>query len=72
MRVVNIYDNQVGKGCIWDGGIHCTRKALEDVNWEPIIQRKVLVAGNVNAYSPVWNPHCHERQNTSILEGFMD
>ena len=71
-RVVNVYDNRVGRGCTWDGGIHRTRRALEDVNWEPIIRGRVLVAGDVNAHSPVWNPHCHKRQNASILEGFID
>ena len=71
-RVVNVYDNRVGRGCTWDGGIHRTRRALKDVNWEPIIRGRVLVAGDVNAHSPVWNPHCHKRQNASILEGFID
>ncbi len=31
-RVINVYDNRVGRGCTWDGGIGRTRRALEDIN----------------------------------------
>ncbi len=72
MRVVNVYDNRVGRGCTWDGGIRRTRRALEDIDWEPIIRGRVLIAGDINAHSPVWNPHCHRRQNAFVLEELID
>ena len=71
-RVVNVYDNRVGRGCTWDGGIHRIRRALEDINWEPVIRGRVLIAGDINAHSPVWNPHCHRKQNASVLEELID
>ena len=36
-RVVNVYDNRVKRSYTWDGGIHCIKRALEDINWEPVI-----------------------------------
>ncbi len=30
-RGVNVYDNRVGRGCTWEGGISCIRRALEDI-----------------------------------------
>ncbi len=30
--VINVYDNWVGRGCTWDGGIDHTKRALEDIN----------------------------------------
>ena len=71
-RVVNAYDNRVGRGCTWDGGIDRVRRALEDVNWEPVIQGRVLIAKDINAHSPVWNSYCHEKQNASVLEEIID
>ena len=43
-RIVNVYDNRVGRGCTWDGGIQRTRTALEDVNWVPVIRGRVLLS----------------------------
>ena len=45
---------------------------MEDINWEPVIRGCVLIAGDINAHSPMWNPHCHQKQNTSILEDIID
>ena len=58
MRALNIYDNRVGQGCTWSGNNPRIRQALEDVKREPIIRGRFLMAGDVNAHSPVWNPHC--------------
>ncbi len=66
-RVVNIYDNRVGNGCTWNGGISHTIRALEDIKWELIIRGRVLMAGDINAHSPLWNPHYHRRQNATVL-----
>ena len=67
-----MYDNRVGRGCTWDGGIPRIRRALEDINWEPVIRGRVLIAGDINAHSFVWNPHCHRKQNASVLEELID
>lgn len=31
-----------------------------------------MIASNINAHSPIWNPYCHRRQNISILEELID
>ena len=31
-----------------------------------------MIAGDINAHSPIWNPHCHKTQNASILEELID
>ena len=67
-----MYDNREGRDCTWDGGINRIRRALEDINWEPVIRGRVLIAGDINAHSPVWNPHCHRKQNASVLEELID
>lgn len=70
--VVNVYDNQVGRGCTWDGGVYRTRRALEDINWGSVIRGRVLIAGDINAHSPVWKPHYHQKQNACVLEKIID
>lgn len=71
-RVVNIYDNRVGRSCTWEGGISRIQRALEDIRRESVIRNRVLIAGDINAHSPIWNPHCHRRQNATILEEFIE
>ena len=29
---------------------------------------RVLIIGDMNAHSPSWNSHCHQRQNAGPLE----
>ena len=40
-RVVNVYDSWMRRSCTWDGGISRTRRALEDIKWEPVIRGRV-------------------------------
>ena len=71
-RALTVYDNRVGQGCTWSGNNPRIRRALEDLNWEPIIRGRFLVAGDVNVHSPIWNPHCRRRQNVAILEDLIE
>ena len=50
-QVINVYGNWVGRDCIWDSRIYFTKRALKDVNWKPVIQGRVLIAGDINAHS---------------------
>ncbi len=52
-RAVNVYDNRVGRGYTWEGGISRIRRALEDIRWESVICGRVLIAGDINAHSPI-------------------
>lgn len=71
-RAVNVYDNRVGRGCTWEGGTSRIRRALADIRWESVIHGRVLIAGDINAHSPIWNPHCYRRQNATVLEELIE
>ena len=30
------------------------------------------MARDINAHSPIWNSHCHRRQNATILEDIIE
>ncbi len=62
MRVVNSYDNRVKQGCTWEGGTPQNRRALEDILWDQVIWGRVLLLGDMNAHSPIWNSHCQRRK----------
>ncbi len=36
------------------------------------MKRQVLIVGDMNAYSPMWNPYCHLRKNAGPLEELID
>src|ERR1700692_4066551 len=56
-RIVNCYDNWLGENCRWQGGYQRRRRAIEDANWEQIIEGRCLILGDFNAHSTLWNPH---------------
>lgn len=70
--VVHVHDNQMKRGYTWDSKILRTRRALKDIGLKPVIQRQVLIAGDINAHSSIWNPHCLQKHNTSVLEEIID
>lgn len=70
--VVNIYDNRVGQGYTWEGETPGNRRAIEDVMWDRVIWGRVLLLGDVNAHSPVWNLHCQRRKNAKPLEDLIE
>ncbi len=40
--------------------------------WNRVIQGRVLFLDDVNAYSPVWNPHCQRKKNAKPLEDLIE
>ncbi len=70
-RVVNLYDNKVGKGQLWEGSSPRVRQTIQNVSWRHINGR-VLILGDMNAHSTMWNPHCHQKQNASPLEDLVE
>ena len=60
-RIVNAYDNQIGRSCIWYSKTSHTRRALKDINQNLVIQSQVLIAGDMNMHSLLWNHHCYQR-----------
>lgn len=71
-RVVNAYDNRVGQGCTWEENTPQTRRALEDIVWDRVIRERVLLVGDMNAHSPIWNSHCQRRKNAKPLEDLIE
>ena len=71
-RVVNLYDNKIGKRQPWEGFCPTPRRAIQDICWRPVIRGRVLIVGDVNAYSSMWNPHCRQKQNVGLLEKLIE
>ena len=71
-RVINLYDNKVGRGQLWEGSSPTIRRAIQDLSWRHIIRGRVLIVGDMNAHSTMWNPHCHQKQNASPLEEIIE
>lgn len=71
-RIVTIYDNKLGRGQTWEGPDQSLRRAIQDIPWESVIKRRVLILGDMNAHSPMWNPHCQTRKNAGPLEELIE
>lgn len=71
-RIINVYDNKIGEGQRWQGSSPRVRRAIEDMSWQSLIKHRVLIVGDMNAHSTMWNPHCHKRQNAGPLETLIE
>ena len=71
-RVVNCYNNWIGALHTYVGISRRRRRALTDVNWDPIIQGRCLILGDFNAHSPIWNALNSTRRDAETLEGLID
>jgi hypothetical protein len=36
-RLINSYDNRIGPGIVYQGDIDFNRRAIDDIDWEPLI-----------------------------------
>lgn len=59
-------------GHCWHGESERQRRALEDVQWEQVIEGRCLLVGDFNAHSPLWNPLARARVNAGPLEDLID
>ena len=66
-RVVNCYDAWLGQHYTYAGASQATRRALEEVNWDRIIEGRCLILGDFNAHSPLWNPWAGTRNTAARL-----
>lgn len=71
-RVINCYDNWVGTGQCWQGDSTRRRRAIEDAQWEQVMEGRCLLAGDFNAHSSLWNSHTRTRSNAVYLEGLIE
>ncbi len=67
-RVVNLYDNKIGNGCVWQGSSSTICRAIQDIPWKQVIQGQVLIIGDMNVHSSIWNPHCIQNVNAGPFE----
>lgn len=66
-RVVNLYDNKIGKRQLWKESCLTICQAIQDIYWKSIIQGRILIVEDINAHNPMWNPHCCQKQNASLF-----
>lgn len=71
-RIVNVYDNWVGRGQLWQGEAEEKRRAIQDVDWEKVIEGRTVLVGDFNAHSVYWNPDCTRRERAEDLEALID
>lgn len=71
-RIVNLYDNKIGSGQLWEGPTNSGRRVVQDISWSLVTKGRVLIVGDMNAHNPMWNPHCHQRQNAGPLEELIE
>ena len=71
-RIINVYDNWVGDGYQWRGDKDGKRRAIEDVSWDKVIEKRTLLVGDFNAHSPYWNSLCRRRIRADQLESIID
>jgi hypothetical protein len=36
-RLINSYDNKIGPGTVYQGDIDSNRRAIDNIDWEPLI-----------------------------------
>jgi hypothetical protein len=71
-RLVNIYDNTIGPGACYQGQYSYSRRAIEDIQWDQVIQGRVILLGDFNAHSPEWNPRVTDRTGAGPLEKLIE
>ena len=72
IRVVNVYDQVIGRGYIYLGVYARRRRAIEDVSWNRIITERTVFIGDFNAYSSKWNYMCERLIGARPLEELLD
>ena len=71
-RIINLYDDWVGDGYQWRGDKDGKRRAIEDVSWDKVIEKRTKLVGDFNAHSPYWNSLCRRRIRADQLESIID
>jgi len=71
-RLINSYDNKIGPGTVYQGDIDSNRRAIDDIDWEPLIQGRTILLGDFNAHSPIWNPLITQSTDATSLEAIIN
>lgn len=71
-RLINCYDNRIGPNTTYIGDIDLNRRAIEDINWDLLIQGRTILFGDFNAHSPIWNPLISTKIEAGPLEQIIE
>ena len=66
IKIVNVYDQRK-----FVAGRQTNQRPARDIEWERVVQGKVILAGDFNAHSPRWNKTGIKRDQ-GFLEKLMD
>ena len=70
-RVVNVYDQVIGREYTYLGAYVRRRRAIEDVSWDRIIIERIVFIGDFNAYNSKWNSTCENLIGARLLEALL-
>jgi Endonuclease-reverse transcriptase len=71
-RLISCYDNRIGLNTLYQGDIDSNRRAIDDIDWDTLIQGRAILLGDFNAYSSYWNPLTDRRKDANLLEAIID
>lgn len=71
-RIKNVYDNWIGEGYQCKGDKNEKRRAIDDIEWDEVVDKRTLLVGDFNAYSSYWNSFCKTRIRADKLEKIID
>ena len=67
-QMINAYDITVRADHIWQELSSRVKRALQDIEWQAILQERALIVNDFNAHSHVWNLKCTRRLNATQLK----
>ena len=70
--LINCYNNKIGLNTTYQGDIDSNRRAIEDIDWNLLIQDRKILLDDFNAHSPIWNPLISTRIETRSLEEIIE
>jgi hypothetical protein len=71
-RLINVYDNRIGLGTCYKGDAERTWRAIEDIQWQPLLRGRAVLLGDFNAQSPIWDPFITQRKEAGPLETIIE
>lgn len=52
-----MYNNTVGQRYTWQEHTITIQQAIQDIQWNNVLQGRVLLLGDINTHSLSWNPY---------------
>ena len=52
-RLINYYDNRIDSNTTYLEELDSNRRAIEDVNWNRLIQDRTILLNDFNVHSPI-------------------